>query len=489
MKGNLFLLLPVFVPVAMALVQYYARLNAKGRNVLTVLTLAATAAMALYAAAHEGMECVLWSMTDRISIAFRVDGLSVLYLSLISVVWALVGLYATEYLEHDASPRRFYLFYLITLGVLMGLSMAKNLITLYMFYELMTLLSMPLVLHNLDKESVAAALKYLLYSVFGASAALLGVFYVGANAPSIDFVAGGQFGAEGAVMTPIALAIFFVMIVGFGVKAGMFPMHSWLPTAHPVAPAPASAVLSGVITKAGVLGILRTVYYVAGVEALRGTWVQYAFMVLTLITVVLGSLMAFKEKHFKRRLAYSTVSQVSYVLFGLSTMTKLGFIGALLHIVFHSLIKNTLFMSAGAVIHKTGKTSVDELRGIGKRMPATMWFFTVVSLGLVGIPPTGGFISKWNIAEGAMTLSNTASWMGPVCLLISAILTAAYLLSVSIRAFFPGEDLPAADAVRCEASWRMLVPMAVLSVLVVVLGMFPGALLNLFGTIASAVAL
>lgn len=489
MKGNLFLLLPIFVPVAMALVQYYVRLTAKGRNVLTVLTLAATAAMAVYAAMHQGMECVLWNMTDRISIAFRVDGLSVLYLSLISIVWACVGLYATEYLEHDASPRRFYLFYLITLGVLMGLSMAKNLITLYMFYELMTLLSMPLVLHNLDKESVAAALKYLLYSVFGASAALLGVFYVGANAPSFDFIPGGQFGAEGAAVTPVALAIFFVMIVGFGVKAGMFPMHSWLPTAHPVAPAPASAVLSGVITKAGVLGILRTIYYVAGVEALRGTWVQYAFMVLTLITVILGSLMAFKEKHFKRRLAYSTVSQVSYVLFGLSTMTKLGFIGALLHIVFHSLIKDTLFMSAGAVIHKTGKTSVDELRGIGKRMPATMWCFTIVSLGLVGIPPTGGFISKWNIAEGAMTLSNAASWIGPACLLVSAILTAAYLLSVSIRAFFPGEDMPAAELSRCEASWRMIVPMALLSVLVVALGMFPGALLNLFGTVASAVAL
>ena len=279
------------------------------------------------------------------------------------------------------------------------------------------------------------------------------------------------------------------MVVGFGVKAGMFPMHSWLPTAHPVAPAPASAVLSGVITKAGVLGILRTIYYVAGVEALRGTWVQYAFMVLTLITVILGSLMAFKEKHFKRRLAYSTVSQVSYVLFGLSTMTKLGFIGALLHIVFHSLIKDTLFMSAGAVIHKTGKTSVDELRGIGKRMPATMWCFTIVSLGLVGIPPTGGFISKWNIAEGAMTLSNAASWIGPACLLVSAILTAAYLLSISIRAFFPGEDMPAAELSRCEASWRMIVPMALLSVLVVALGMFPGALLNLFGTVASAVAL
>lgn len=488
MQGRLFLLVPIFLPIVAAFLQYYLPLGKKTRGVVSVLAMACTAALAARAAGLRGEECVLWHITDTIAIAFRVDGVSVLFLALIGLVWTCVGLYATEYLEHDASPRRFFLFYLITMGVLMGLSMARNLITLYMFYELMTLLSMPLVLHNLDKEAVAAAIKYLIYSVFGASAALLGIFFVGANADSFDFAAGGMFAPDAlAGKESLSLVIFFVMILGFGVKAGMFPMHSWLPTAHPVAPAPASAVLSGVITKAGVLGIIRVIYFTAGVERLRGTWVQYAFMVLALITVVLGSLMAFKEKHFKRRLAYSTVSQVSYVLFGLSTMTKLGFVGALLHVVFHSLIKDTLFMSAGAVIHKTGKTQVDELRGIGKRMPATMWCFTIVSLGLVGIPPTGGFISKWNIAEGAMTLGNAASWIGPACLLVSAILTAAYLLAVSIRAFFPGEEIAAADVAKCEASWRMLVPMALLTALVVVLGMFPSGLIALFESVASAV--
>ncbi|MBQ2434336.1 MAG: proton-conducting membrane transporter, partial [Clostridia bacterium] len=178
------------------------------------------------------------------------------------------------------------------------------------------------------------------------------------------------------------------------------------------------------------------------------------------------------EKVFKKRLAYSTVSQVSYVLFGLSTMNAVGFVGAFMHIIFHSLIKNTLFMSAGAVIHKTGVTGVDDLRGMGRRMPVAMALFTVVSLGLIGIPPTGGFVSKWNLAMGAFSMTESFSWIGPVALLLSAILTAAYLLSVSIRSFFAGY---ADDSLTpCEPTWRMLVPMGLFAVLTVVLGICPG---------------
>ena len=228
------------------------------------------------------------------------------------------------------------------------------------------------------------------------------------------------------------------MILGFGTKAGMFPLHGWLPTAHPAAPAPASAVLSGIITKMGVLGVIRTVFYCVGADALRGTWVQTAWMILALITVFMGSMLALREDLFKKRLAYSSVSQVSYVLFGLSTLTAAGFEGALLHVLFHSAIKITLFMTAGAVICKTGLTRVSGLQGLGRRMPLVFVLFTVVSLGLIGIPPTGGFISKWFIASGAMALPSAFAYIGPAVLLLSAILTAAYLLPVSIRGFLPG---------------------------------------------------
>ena len=333
--------------------------------------------------------------------------------------------------------------------------MSGNLVTFYMFYEAMTLLTVPLVLHNMDREAVAAAIKYLIYSVIGASAALIGIFFVGSVGSGGDFAAGALTAEQLAGREGLAMAVFMIMLTGFGVKAGMFPLHGWLPTAHPVAPAPASAVLSGVITKMGVLGAVRVVYCIAGTELLRGSWVQKALLALTMMTILMGSLMAFKEKKLKKRLAYSSVSQVSYVLFGIYTMTPLGFVGAMLHVIFHSLMKNTLFMGAGSIIHKTGKTMVSEMEGLGRRMPWTYAFFTVASLGLVGIPPTGGFVSKWNLAQGAMAMDSAVRWIGPTALLISAILTAAYLFTIVIRGCFPGEEYQPEPS--CEAGWRMRV--------------------------------
>jgi multicomponent Na+:H+ antiporter subunit D len=328
----------------------------------------------------------------------------------------------------------------------------------------------------MEKEAVAAGIKYLVYSVFGASTALLGIFFLAHYGTTLTFTPGGVLDmARVAGHEGLLRAIAFAMILGFGVKAGMFPMHAWLPTAHPVAPAPASAVLSGVITKMGVLGVIRVIFYLMGVDVLKGTWVQTAFMALTLVTVFMGSLLALREKQLKKRLAYSSVSQVSYVLFGLSTMSPLGLTGALLHVVCHSFIKNTLFMAAGAIIHQTGKTYVDDLTGVGKVMPRTLLAFTVVSLGLIGIPPTGGFVSKWYLAEGALSLGWGASWIGPAVLLCSALMTAAYLLTIVIHGFFPG-DKPVVQGT--EAPAVMWAPMLLLAALSVLAGLFPNPLIQ-----------
>ena len=478
----LLLILPIVLPIALAPVWHGKRLEGAAMRKATLLTVAVSAVLAAVNALLPEAGEVSLRWTDMLTLSLRVDGLSRVWLLLIAVIWPGVALYGTEYLEHDENPGRFFLFYTITQGILHGLSMSGNLVTFYMFYEAMTLLTVPLVLHNMDKEAVAAAIKYLIYSVIGASAALIGIFFVGSVGGSGDFAAGVLTAEQLAGKEGLALGIFMAMLVGFGVKAGMFPLHGWLPTAHPVAPAPASAVLSGVITKMGVLGAARVLYSVAGVERLRGTWVQMALLALTMTTVLMGSLLALKEKKLKKRLAYSSVSQVSYVLFGLFTMTKWGFVGAVLHVVFHSLMKNTLFMAAGSIIHKTEKTYVTEMDGLGRRMPWTYAFFTVASLGLVGIPPTGGFISKWNLAQGALATGFSFSWIGPTALLISAILTAAYLFTVVIKGSFPGEDAPKGP--NCEAGWRMLVPMGVYSALIVGLGMFSGGMIAYLETLA-----
>ena len=327
--------------------------------------------------------------------------------------------------------------------------------------------------------------------MIGASLVLLGVFVLSPYVNSFSFVPGGVLNMEAvAGHESLVLTTVLLMLMGFGAKAGLFPLHGWLPTAHPEAPAPASAVLSGVITKAGVLGVLRLIYCFIGVDFLRGSWVQTAFMCLTLFTVFMGSMLAYQEGVLKKRLAWSSVSQVSYVLFGLSTMHPVGLVGALLHVVCHSLVKNTLFMSAGAIIYKTGKTHVDELDGIGKQMPITMWCFTVASITLVGIPPTIGFVSKWNLAQGALAMTGVNgvfSWLAPVILLISALLTAGYLLTITIKGFFPRKDengkTPFFENV--EPSYVMLIPLILLATLSVLAGMFPGSLTELFTNLAA----
>ena len=279
--------------------------------------------------------------------------------------------------------------------------------------------------------------------------------------------------------------ICFLAIIGYGTKAGMFPMHAWLSTAHPVAPAPASAVMSGVITKCGVIALVRIVFYLVGASSIRGTWVQYTWMILSLITVFMGSMLAWMEQGFKKRLAYSSVSQVSYVLFGLSTLTAAGMIGAMLHILFHSVIKDLLFLCSGAVIHKTGETRVEGLKGMGKRMPVTMWCFLIASLGLVGIPPACGFFSKWYLATGALSDGmGILRYIGPAVLLVSALLTAGYLFTICMKAFLPGKDFNYARLIKCDPGPLMKVPMIMLAAAVLLLGIFAGPFVAWFGDLA-----
>ncbi len=478
--GELMLLLPILIPVIGGLLVWCipALKDRKKRNTYVFVILLLTAAVTLFTCwGNEGV-LTLWSFTDKIGVSFRIDNVTRLFATLMSVVCLLVGVFAFEYMKHEENEKRFFAFYLIVIGTLNGIYMSSNLVTMYLFYEMMTLTSLPLVLHNLSGEAVAAGKKYLFYSVGGAFLSLISIFFICLYSESCEFTPGGFINMESLAGKEELLLVFvFLAIIGFGCKAGLFPLQDWLPTAHPVAPAPASAVLSGIITKSGVIAIIRIIFYSVGSDFIKGTWVQYAWMILSLVTVFLGSMMAYSEKLMKKRFAYSTVSQVSYVLFGLSTLNAAGVLGALLHVIFHSAIKDTLFLVAGAIIFKTGKTSVDDLRGIGKKMPVTMWCFTLVSLALVGIPPLSGFISKWHLASGALS-SGVGAWgyIGTAVLLISALLTAGYLMPITINAFFPGNDFDYKENKRDEAGKLMLIPLVILTIAAVFFGMFPGCL-------------
>ena len=485
----LILLLPVILPVLFGVLLFAVKGfdDRKKRNMFTGAALIVSAAVTLCVVFCTEGSLTLWKITESASITLKCDGLTRFFAVLMSLMWNLVGFYAFDYMKHEEDEKRFFAFYLIVMGVLSGIYMSANLITLYLFYELMTLTSLPLVLHSLTKEAISAGKKYLFYSVGGAFLSLISIFYIYTKCSVSDFTAGGFLGEVPAGDKNMLLVFVFLAIIGFGCKAGLFPLQDWLPTAHPVAPSPASAVLSGVITKSGVFVIIRLIFYSIGADFIRDTWVQYAWMGLSLLTVFLGSMMAYNEKVMKKRFAYSTVSQVSYVLFGLSVLSATGMKGALLHVIFHSVIKDGLFLVAGAIIVYTGIKNVDELKGIAKRMPTVIWCFTFFALALVGIPPASGFVSKWFLCLGALEGEiGVFRFLGPAILLISALLTAGYLLPITIHGFFPGNDFDYGKCEKCKVSPLMIVPLIILAVAAVGFGLFPDLITNGIESITGA---
>ena len=432
------------------------------------------------------MELTILQLTDVLKISFRADEMSWIFAIMTTIVWLMAGIYSFGYMEHDEHKKRYAFFYVLVYFVLIALDFSANLITMYLFYELMTLSSMPLIIHDLKKESVSAAMKYLYYSIAGAFLALFGIFVLSQYAPSMDFVAGGHMTLETIQNKGLILGALCLMVIGFGAKAGLFPLHAWLPIAHPVAPAPASAVLSGVVVKSGILAMIRAIFYVVGPEVVRGSFVQTVWMILTLLTVVMGSTRAYHENVLKKRLAYSTVSQLSYVLFGLATLHPIGITGALLHVLFHSVAKSLLFMGAGSIIHQTGKTKVSDLRGVGRQMPITIGCFAFGSLSLVGIPPFAGFFSKWYLANGALASEvSVFGWLGPVILLLSALLTAGYLFPIAVQGFLPGKTYEKNPAKNCEADLKMTVPMMILAALALLLGVFSSGIIEFVSQVAA----
>lgn len=428
----------------------------------------------------------LAKFTGNLTITFKIDGMSMVFAGLVSALWPFATLYAFEYMTKEENEKTFFTFYTMTYGITLGIAMAGNMLTLYFFYELLTLVTVPLIMHTLTREAILASRKYLYYSLGGAAFAFIGLIFLIIYGNTTDFVLGGVLDLNKiGDRTNTLLLVYVMAFMGFGVKAAVCPFNSWLPDAG-VAPTPVTALLHAVaVVKSGAFAILRLTYYSFGTEFLKGTWAQTVVMLLAMFTIVYGCSRAVKETHIKRRLAYSTISNLSYIVFGATLMTPLGMAGALSHMVFHAFMKISSFFCAGAVMHQTDKHYVYELDGLGYKMPWVFGVFTISALGLMGVPGLAGFVSKWNLASAAVESGNPVAYAGIGCLLISALLTAIYMLTIVIRAFFPGKDFDDSSIkdVR-DPGWKMLVPLVVFTVFIILFGLDSSPVVNFLKSVA-----
>lgn len=485
------MLLPIFAPILFgALIPLFHFKTARARqSYVSAVAIGNTLLMffVMFIVCPEG-DFMLLNMAEKLSISFHVDGLGCVFGSLVAILWPIATFYAFEYMKHEGKENTFFTFFTMTYGITVGIAFASNLMTLYLFYELLTFVTLPLVMHGMSKKSVFAGRRYVTYSVGGAAFAFIGIAVILTFGDGIHFEYGGVLnGSYSALERNILLVAYVITAFGFGVKAAVFPFHRWLPTAS-VAPTPVTALLHAVaVVKAGAFAIIRMTYYSFGTELLKGTYAQYIIMVASLVTILFGSAMALKEQHLKRRLAYSTISNLSYLVFGTSLMTSEGLTGALTHMVVHGVVKITLFFCAGAVLYKNGQEYVHDLRGMGKRMPVTFACFTVASAALVGVPPLPGFLSKWNLASAALGTKNPLALAGVGVLLISAVLTAFYLFLVVFKACVPSKNGMLPETKRCEANAYMTVPLVLLCVMILLLGIFAQPLTETLSGIAEPV--
>jgi multicomponent Na+:H+ antiporter subunit D len=405
-----------------------------------------------------------------VAFAFKVEPLGMLFALIASSLWIVNSIYSIGYMRANKEPRQtsYYVCFAIALGSTMGVAFAENLFTMFIFYELLTISTYPLVTHRRDAEAMRSGRLYLLL-LLGTSMVLFlpAIVATWMFAGTLDFTPGGILGGKaGAGALTVLLALY---VFGIG-KAAVMPLHFWLPAAM-VAPTPVSALLHAVaVVKAGVFCVAKVAVMTFGVETLNAAAQSGWLTVVAGTTVIIASLIALKQDNLKRRLAYSTVSQLSYVILGVAILVPISVVGATMHIAAHAVCKITLFFAAGSIYTAAHLTEVSQLDGIGRRMPWTMSAFAIGALGMIGVPPTAGFIGKWFMLSGAM---QTANWLAVGVMVVSTLLNAAYFLPVVVRAFF--REAPAGNLRGThhdesgEAPWPIVVALVTTAVGAVVL--------------------
>jgi multicomponent Na+:H+ antiporter subunit D len=395
------------------------------------------------------------AVVPGLALAFKVEPLGMLFAVVASALWIVNSIYSIGYMRGNDEPRQtsYYVCFAVALGCTIGIAFAKNLFTLFLFYEGLTLSTYPLVTHKANAEAIRAGRVYL-FLLLGTSLVLLlpAIVITWALAGTLEFAPGGilEGKASGAVVG-LLLALY-----AFGIgKAALMPLHFWLPAAM-VAPTPVSALLHAVaVVKAGVFTIVKVVVYVFGLDVLRGSDQTGWLMYVAGATVVLASLVALRQDNLKKLLAYSTVSQLSYVVLAAAIFSPISVVGAALHIAAHAVSKITLFFAAGSIYTAAHKTEISEMKGIGRRMPWTMGAFTVGALSMIGLPPTAGFLGKWFMLTGAM---QTSQWFAVGVIVLSTVLNAGYFLPIVVKAFLrePDDNPNREQHAHGEAPWPIV---------------------------------
>lgn len=423
----------------------------------------------------------LSTIAPGISLNFRVDALSLIFGIVSSFLWIFASIYNIGYMRslNEHAQTRYYTCFAIAIFGAQGVSYSGGLFSLYLFYEVITLFTYPLVAHHQDEEGYAGAKKYLVYLVGTSKGFLLPALILAyVMTGTLDFADNIRTGVFPSTADPLWITVTYVLFIAGFAKAAIMPFHNWLPSAM-VAPTPVSALLHAVaVVKAGVFCITRVMLSTFGTGVLQDLGIGLVTAYFVSFTILAASIIALTKDDLKARLAYSTVSQLSYIILGVALLDNSGVLGGIIHIVNHGFAKITLFFCAGAIYVAHHKKKISDMAGIGYAMPFTMGAFALASLSMIGAPPVGGFVTKWYLLNGALEIRNIPIL---IVLVASTILNAGYFVPITIRAFFEGKKERWSRKDIQEAPLTMVVPLVLASIISLVLGIFPDFFVGLIG--------
>jgi len=433
--------------------------------------------LSLVPAALQGYsaEMNLLEISPGIDLALKADQFGIFFALIASGLWIFTSFYSIGYVRGNSEKKqtRYFASFAVCLSATIGVAFSANLLTFIVFYEILTIATYPLVIHKETPEAIRGGRKYLAYTLTAGLCLIAASAWVYDLTGTLDFAAGGIL--NHVYLSPsVAVSLFMLFLAGVGVKAGIMPLHGWLPSAM-VAPTPVSALLHAVaVVKSGVFAVIRVVGFVFGPGVMENFNLNTILAAFAGTTIILASLIALKQDNLKARLAYSTVGHLSYIVLGAALLTGTGFLGGILHIATHATMKITLFFCAGAIYVNLHREKISQLDGIGKIMPWTMGAFTIGAMGLAGVPPVNGFLSKWFLALGSLEADKIFIL---VIFIISGLLNAAYLFPIVYRAFFnEGVNLEGYG----EASFLMVAPLVCTAVFSVILGLDPDLFFNFY---------